>query len=458
MRKKYLLILVVLLTLTTRGFALSYPPQVVFDEVHFGKFITAYCCTGEHFFDIHPPHAKLLIAGAAYLAGYRGGFTFDTIGQSYPAGFPLVALRIVPALAGALLPLVLLALTRQLGGSPAAGLLVAWLAVFDNALTVQSRLISLDSILLLATFGSLSLFLAGAKLQERFKSTHWIAIVLAGAAAGLAVGTKFTGLAALGLLGLLVLVKILHPKRSAALRTQWAGIGMVLLLSAAVVYGMGWAIHWSTLPLPGPGDAFHKPDFSGWSVEALIRETFIEHQVMLAANYNLTAEHPYASQWWQWPWLIRPVFYWQSGGALIYFLGNPLVWWGSTLLALFALLMSVIRFGQVPKKSPRLVAGLQLPAPRLWIPLVGYGIALAPFVRIPRALFLYHYLTPLLFSLLFGVLWLDTTFKSTRSRLQVFGGIAVAALLLFIWFMPLTYGIPIRLSLQSLFFWFPTWR
>jgi dolichyl-phosphate-mannose--protein O-mannosyl transferase len=36
----------------------------VFDEVTFGKFVQAYCCTGERFFDIHPPHGKLLIAAA----------------------------------------------------------------------------------------------------------------------------------------------------------------------------------------------------------------------------------------------------------------------------------------------------------------------------------------------------------------------------------------------------------
>ena len=68
----------VLLVLLGVGFclhfvALAYPREVIFDEVHFGKFVTAYCCTGERFFDIHPPHAKLLVAGVAWVGGYRGG-------------------------------------------------------------------------------------------------------------------------------------------------------------------------------------------------------------------------------------------------------------------------------------------------------------------------------------------------------------------------------------------------
>ena len=37
---------------------------MVFDELHFGKFVNGYV-KGEYFFDIHPPFSKLLIAFAA---------------------------------------------------------------------------------------------------------------------------------------------------------------------------------------------------------------------------------------------------------------------------------------------------------------------------------------------------------------------------------------------------------
>ena len=77
MSKKSLYILIILaLSLITRFAFFGYPSSTVFDEVHFGKFIGAYCCTHERFFDIHPPHAKLLIAGTAYLAGWRGEVSF----------------------------------------------------------------------------------------------------------------------------------------------------------------------------------------------------------------------------------------------------------------------------------------------------------------------------------------------------------------------------------------------
>src|SRR5262245_10163181 len=100
---RYPVALLLLLGGLTRFTGLTYPREVVFDEVTFGKYVAAYCCTGERIFDVHPPHGKLLIAAAAKLGGFTGSFTFDRIGVAYGEQ-PLLALRVVPALAGTLIP------------------------------------------------------------------------------------------------------------------------------------------------------------------------------------------------------------------------------------------------------------------------------------------------------------------------------------------------------------------
>ena len=46
-----------------------------------------------------------------------------------------------------------------------------------------------------------------------------------------------------------------------------------------------------------------------------------------------TATHPYASPWWSWPLMLRPVAYWQNfpaqgDVATIWGAGNPILWWG----------------------------------------------------------------------------------------------------------------------------------
>ena len=94
-------------------------------------------------------------------------------------------------------------LLRQLGASEAAAFFGGAVVVFDNALTVQTRLISLDGLLLLAILGSLSFWLAALRSVGR---KRWSLFAAVGALAGLAIGAKFTGLVALAMLGVLLFV------------------------------------------------------------------------------------------------------------------------------------------------------------------------------------------------------------------------------------------------------------
>lgn len=67
---------------------------------------------------------------------------------------------------------------------------------------------------------------------------------------------------------------------------------------------------------------------------------YIELQrAMFFHNNALTSEHPYASEPFQWPFLLRGVSFWTKNDTReqIYFLGNPIGWWlASSLLAVFA--------------------------------------------------------------------------------------------------------------------------
>jgi len=436
---------VLTVALFARSVSLSEPRQVVFDEVHFGKFTTAYCCTGERFFDIHPPHGKLAIAGVARLAGYTGGHGFTSIGEQYSDTVPVVAFRSLPVINGVLVVALVMLLIHQLGGTPLIVLLGGVATALDNALVVQSRLISLDMMLLAATLAAVSLFWAGRTGIER--RGWWLWFLAAGGAAGFAVGVKFTGLTALGVLGMGTLLFLWRSRAASRLRWRWFVAGVCILLAAIVVYSAGWLLHWQLLSQPGSGDAFYTPDFSSGAM-AYVTETVTYHRVMLSSNFNLTAEHPYASPWWQWPWMVRPIFYWQGSASFIYLLGNPVVWWGSSLLFLAAILVLTVQFGHRIRRSGNTT---------MWVPLLAYCIAMLPFVRIPRALFLYHYFMPLLFALIAGLLWVDGQL-SVKARRVVVGTVGLAVVTAFLWFMPITYGTQLPEEQQSRLFWFTTWR
>jgi dolichyl-phosphate-mannose-protein mannosyltransferase len=408
---------------------ISYPSQVVFDEVGFGKLVTAYGWTGVRLFDVHPPHGKLLISAVAFLGGYTGSIDFTTIGNSCSES--IAPLRFLPALAGALLPAVVFILLRQFSASLAAAFLGGLFMAFDNAFVVQSRVIGLDTLLLFFILASLCTLLAA---RTRTGISKIVLMLLSGMLTGLSVGIKFTGLAAAGL-ALVIMGDDLRKEKTAGLR--WMGLIHVALFSgaAAIIYLLGWRLHFQLMILPGDGDAFFTPTAN------FIKDTVHLHQVMFSANAGITTPHPYSSFWWQWPMMKKPIFYWLNNDAGIYFIGNPVVWWSSGLV--FTWLMGYLIFARTRNLKQSLSVDRN---PVLWIPLAGYLISIIPLVPVQRPLFLYHYLPALTFSLMAGILWIDLlgfTRNSSLRHQRVSYYIAMGCcVIVFSLLSPITYGFP----------------
>ncbi len=409
--------------------ALSYPREVVFDEATFGNYVAAYCCTGQHTFDVHPPHGKLLIALGAKLGGFDGSFTFDHIGQPY-GDQPVFALRFMPALAGTLIPMVFFLFLRALRASPPIAFLGGLLAALDNAMITDTRIIVFDGILVASTFGALACFLAA---QNR-RGIGW-QIVAAGLLGGLALGTKTTGLAALALMGVCLVFGLGVVKRAVPVGARIRQ-ALVIGVAAAAVYAAGWVIHWSVLPNPGPGDAFYQ------TTGHMIPDLLTAHRTMIEQNIALNATHPDASRPWTWPFMKVTPYLWQGTNASIYMMGNPVVWWGTALL----FIALIVQLGVLRPLGSRPPPPVNI-APNPWVPLAGYAIAFVPLLPVTRVLFLYHYFTPLLFSLAFVLLWLDRSgwaqpgglLQQRRSFLIVIG----LAVIGFVLISPLTYGFSV---------------
>jgi dolichyl-phosphate-mannose-protein mannosyltransferase len=272
------------------------------------------------------------------------------------------------------------------------------LIALDNAMLTDTRIIVFDGILVAATFGALACFLAA----QRQSGIGW-RLILAGLLAGLALGTKTTGLAALALMGVCLVFGMGVVRGGIGARIKHA---IVLGLGAAIVYAAGWVIHWSVLPNPGPGDAFYT------TTGHMVPDLLTAHRTMIEQNIALTATHPDASRPWTWPFMKVAPYLWQGTDASIYMVGNPIVWWGTALIFLAVL--------------------------------VQLGLPLLP---VTRVLFLYHYWTPLLFSLAFVLLWLDRSgwarpgsLRQQRTSYFVVMALAVVGFLLI---SPLTYGFSV---------------
>jgi len=79
-----------------------------------------------------------------------------------------------------------------------------------------------------------------------------------------------------------------------------------------------------------------------------------------------------------------------------------------------------------------------------WWLLLAYGIAYLPFFQVTRVLFLYHYLTPLVFSLACVLIWLEEAgwirSEPAGGQRASYYGVMIAAVLGFLLMSPLTYG------------------
>lgn len=431
------------LGLATRFAFFGQPKEAVLDEVYFGKFINAYY-THEYFFDIHPPLGKLILAGFAAPFGYQPTSNFDSIGTKYTDNNYQI-LRFLPTLAGALLPLVIFLLALELGLSPIASFLAGMLTVFDNGLATQSRFILIDSFLLLFGFSSLLCYLKSRRDNGKI---GWLigAALLAGAAASV----KWTGLTFLALIFGYEIYSI--TKHVVSKYVTWRLVAILVLPVA--IYISSFAIHFSLLTKTGAGDAFMSPGFQKTLVASQFRTTdnlgtpnfigkFFElNQQMLSSNQRITASHPYSSRWYSWPLMVRPMAYWTSAdGASIYFFGNPIVWWGTTAGLIIASILFIARKSWRKKRFLALL-------------LIGYLINLLPFMSIGRVMFIYHYMVALIFAILITALLID----QLEDKLIVITVASSLAMAGFIFFAPLTYGIPLNTSDLPLRIWLPSWR
>lgn len=427
----------------------GHPNTTVFDEVHFGKFLSAYF-THEYYFDIHPPLGKLIEAGWGWLWGFKPGFSFANIGDVFPDHM-YMALRFLPSLAGAILPLVIFGIGRRLGLSRKASLLAGTLVALDNALVAQSRFILLDSFLLLFGFSAVWCYLK-FKSQINNHKLQAVWLLAAGTLGAMSVSIKWTGATFLALIVILEAIRLWRNRKN-NFGPEIVRALLALMVIPFLIYYLIFMVHFALLTKSGTGDAFMSQEFqhtlkgNEYQSDSSLKAPssfgkFVELNVqMYESNQRLTASHPYSSPWYTWPLMQRPIFYWVEGASRIYLIGNPIVWWGSTVAVMLIL-------------SNILLSGLRR-IDRTAILLIGiWFMNLLPFIGIHRVMFLYHYFI----ALIWAILMLAYVVDHTKNVKRVSIAIGIAALVAFAFFSPLTYGLPMSEQAYNARAWFPSWR
>ncbi|MEK3875109.1 glycosyltransferase family 39 protein [Paenibacillus sp. FSL M7-0420] len=167
-------------------------------------------------------------------------------------------------------------------------------------------------------------------------------------------------------------------------------------------------------------------------------------------NYHsqLVATHPFASSWWEWPFMKRPVWFFSGGEGLpagkassIVTMGNPLIWWTGIFTMLAAVWFTLKR----RDKSLYMI----------WI---GFFSQYVPWMLVPRETFLYHYFAMVPFmilSIVYILKLLDGRFQGARYLRYAY---VAAAAILFVMFYPVLSGMQVNSSyIIHVLRWFPSW-
>ncbi len=475
------------MSLAVRFWGLSRFNTLVFDEVYYAKFASAFL-KNEIVFTGHPPLSTYIVAFGIWL-GEKLPFGDHSLKNGLPGLFiSTFSYRWLNALTGSFLPLLVAAIAYQLTRRRSYALIAALLLSADGLFLVESRY-ALNNVYLLS-FGLLGhLFLLLALRVQGVR--RWVWLVLAGVGFGCSAAIKWNGLgfllgalliwaAAWVLQGLRRLTDRAVSDRPAysdrPLQTPLPNLtqlhlGHILVCLIAIppiVYYLCWLPY---MHLDHSGDTF-------WTLQL---KTLEYHE-----RVGGLSAHPYCSLWFTWPLMLRPIAYFYrvsdslneqslvlgpplKAGNVIYdvhAMGNPILWWCSTIaiILVVGLLIHQLWLNWTSKSSS--TEAFSAPASSLasfnttsWITLyigLNWVANLLPWLSISRCAFLYHYMESFIFALLALALLVDRWLQSPVRRQM---GMAVIAIVFvgFIFWMPIYLGLPLSPLEIQLRRWFPSW-
>ncbi|NUT42339.1 MAG: phospholipid carrier-dependent glycosyltransferase [Thermoactinospora sp.] len=461
-------ILVMIFGGVLRFLNLGHPRAVVFDETYYAKdafsiinnlvertFIkdadkailagNTEVFANEPSYVVHPPLGKWLIGAGEWLYGMN------------PLGW-----RVAAAFFGTLSILILARLARRMTRSTLLGCFAGLLLALDGLHFVLSRTALLDIFLMffvLAAFACLVVDRdqARSRLVDWYETSAvtaegpWLGVrpwrIAAGLMLGAACAVKWSGafffvffiMSWLWDAGARKAVGLRSPYRGAVVKDVPTG-----LIAAVVVPAVTYLVSWTGwfVTDKGWGRNWEEATSSGplYFLFSSFRSLVDYHLQVLSFHSDLTSTHPYQSEPWSWPLLLRPVAFYYEGrqdvcgvkdcSEAVLGVGTPVIWYGA-LAALVALIAWYV-------------------ASRDWragAVLLGYAVAWLPWFyfafKDDRTMFLFYAIPMLPFMILAitlcaGLLIGPKGSSQTRRTVgaAIVGSFALLALINFWWLYP----------------------
>ena len=209
-----------------------------------------------------------------------------------------------------------------------------------------------------------------------------------------------------------------------------------------------WYVEQNESPLLGADSEkvnYKKPGFFGkfWELQ----------KVMWTTNAGLVESHAWDSRPPSWPWLRRGINFWGKDHRQVYLLGNPVVWWTSTLAIVVYVVFkgfSVLRWQRGCNDYDNV--NFKRFDYEIGTTVLGWAFHYFPFFLMQRQLFLHHYLPALYFAVIavcqiydFGMSRIEGPFGFRDNPMIGRSGVVAflaASIVAFTIYAPLSYGNP----------------
>jgi dolichyl-phosphate-mannose-protein mannosyltransferase len=395
----------------------TYMSETYFDEIFFVRTAENYLNLQSPYSWSHPPLGKLIIASGISIFGYN------------PFGWRIIGV----ALATLMISLIYV-IGKELFGTWIGAFASAFLLTFDFMNFTMGRMATVDVYLAFFSLASQLFFLIYVKsvLKNGWK-TSLLPLFLAVLFFALGFSTKWTVF--FGLLGQLAILLVLRLREvinlkdglQAKIKVFFARPLFMLfcfLVLAVCVYFLTY------IPSMLTGRS--------------LADVFNLQGSMFAYHSVLKSTHPFASQWWTWPFMLKPVWLFLSHlpsnmVSTIAAMGNPAVWW----IGFAFVFLSVER--AIRRKDFTCIFITTL-----------FFFQWLPYVFISRTTYLYHFYVSVPFLCLSTAYFLNKYWNSKLGKAATLAYFAVVAILFWL-FYPVISGMPAPTSWIDSLKWLESW-
>lgn len=417
----FLAVCSVVIGVWARFYHIGFPPYKIWDEIYFPviahQYLESLPFTGghpphEYKFDLHPPLGKFILAVGIAIFG------------NTPLGW-----RLMPAVFGCLMIGLVAALMWRQTRDVVAALLAAIFMALETVFIVYSRIGVMDGILV---FFTLATFLAALWAEER-KQVIWVSVLL-----GLTIAIKWAALMVAVPAGYVLW-------RKGLFRQFFGGLYLSAIVYLVIVY-VGQLI----VPT-GAGTVAVKANGLDliWNRWVLVWKWHLQ----ALKNVTIATQNSQSSPWWSWPLLLHPLILRRlvdaNGNPMVILgIGNPILWWSSTVAVVWGLVQLV--YEKVISK----VAIADSPLVPL---LLGYIFLLLPWVPSTRLPYLYNYFPSYAFALLTLAYLVSRLWRRGRWGPWTVVAFSVIIIACGIYFLPVAMALPLSPEGLNHRIWLNSW-